>query len=239
MRASLSATSTCSVDGVLVLAQPVVELVDRPAPVVRLELELLERARERIARARLELLAEPDRRRALLVDRGVELVGLGADLRLDVGDALAHPLLQRRDGALERVLRALEVRLPCAQPLLDALLDRGNELGHALGQLALADGELASSLIGEPALLGHVRRHAVRLRPRDRDAELLGLRGRLLLGSGADSAPRFGHELLGARARARERRSERYEDRAQEQRGDERGRRGSRRRWSRHDSRVG
>ena len=119
-------------DGVLVLAQPVVELVDRPATVVRLKLELLERTRERIARARLELLAEPDRRRSLRVDGGVELIGFGDDLRFDVGDALAHPLLQRRDGALERVLRALEIRLPRPQALLDALLDRCHELGHAL-----------------------------------------------------------------------------------------------------------
>ena len=45
---------------------------------------------ECVARARLELLAQAHRRRALLVDRGVELVRLGGDLRLDVGDALAH-----------------------------------------------------------------------------------------------------------------------------------------------------
>ena len=76
--------------GVLVLAQALVELVDGPAPVVGLGLELLERSRERVARARLELLTQANGRGALLVDGRVELVRLGRDLRLDVRDALAH-----------------------------------------------------------------------------------------------------------------------------------------------------
>ena len=46
-------------DRVLVLAEALVHLVDRPPPVVRLHLELLERASKSIPCARLELLAKP------------------------------------------------------------------------------------------------------------------------------------------------------------------------------------
>ena len=56
---------------VLVLTEPLGQLVDRTAPVVRLHLQLLERPCERVAGARLELLAQPHRRGALLVDRRV------------------------------------------------------------------------------------------------------------------------------------------------------------------------
>ena len=164
-----------------------------------------------------------DRRGALLVDRRIELVGLGGDLRLDVGDPLPHPLLERRDGALERVLGALEVGLPRAQALLDALLDGRDELGHALGELALAYCQLAAALIGQTALLGDVRGERVGLRTRDRDAELLGLRRGLLLGGGANRAARFGHELLGARrARTRAAQGEREHDAEHERDGERR-----------------
>ncbi len=183
---------------VLVLAETLVQLVDRATSVVGLHLELLERAREGLACARLELLAEADRGDALLVDGGVELVRLGGDPRLDVGDALTHALLERGDRALERVLGALEIGLPGAQPLLDTLLDGGDELGHSLRELALAHRELAAALIREAALLGDVRRERVGLGARDRDAELLGLRGRFLLGRGAYRPARLRHELLRA-----------------------------------------
>ena len=128
------------------------------------------------------------------------------DARLDVRDALPHPLLERGDCALERVLGAFEVGLPRAQPLFHPLLDGGDELRHAVRELALAHGELAAPLVGEPALLGDVGGERVGLSARDRDAQLLGLRRRLLLGRRANRPSRFGHELLGARARARARR---------------------------------
>ena len=195
-------------DGVLVLAKALVQLVDGASTVVGLRGQLLESARERVACARLELLAEADRGCALLVDRGVELVGLGSDLRLDVGDALAHPLLQRRHGSLKRVLRALEIGLPRPQALLDALLDGRDELRHALGQLALADGELAAPLVRETALLGDVGGERVGLCACDRDAELLRLCRRLFLRGGANRPASFGDELLRANGRARARRSE-------------------------------
>jgi hypothetical protein len=153
---------------------------------------------ECVAGARLELLAEAKRRGALLGDRRVELVGLGGDLRLDVGDALAHALLERGHRSMERVLGALEVGLPGAKPFLDPLLDGRDELGHLVGELALTHAELAAALVGQAALLGHVRGQRVGLRTGDGDAELLGLRRRLLLRSRADHATRFGHELLGA-----------------------------------------
>ena len=159
-------------------------------------------------------------------------------LGLDVSDALAHALLERGDRALEGVLGSLEVGLPGSQSLLDALLDGRDELGHALRELPLADGELAAALVGEPALLRDVRRERVGLSARDRDAELLGLRRGLLLGRGANRATRLGDELLGAcRASARASQAQEEHD-AQENRGDERCERGSRPGSSRRDSRF-
>ena len=169
------------VHGVLVLTQSLVELVDRPAAVVHLSGELFECTRECVLRTRLELVAQAHGRCALLVDRAVQLLRLGGDLCLDVRDALAHPLLQGRNGALQCVLGTLEVGLPRAQPLLDALLYGRNQLRHALGQLALAYGELAAALVGEAALLGDVRGERVGLRACNRDTELLRLRRRLFL----------------------------------------------------------
>src|SRR4029078_3249373 len=80
--------------GVLVLAEPVVQLVDSATAVGRQQLQLVERARKRFTCARLELLTEPNRRDALLVDRRVELVRLGGDPRLDVRDPLPHTPLE-------------------------------------------------------------------------------------------------------------------------------------------------
>ena len=140
----------------------------------------------------------------MFVDRRVELVRFRRHLGLDVSDSLAHALLERGDRALERVLSSLEVGLPGSQPLLDALLHGGDELGHALREFPLADGELAAPLVGEPALLRDVRRERVGLCARDRDAELLGLCCGFLLGRGANGATRLGDELLCAcRASAR------------------------------------
>ncbi len=71
-----------------------------------------------------------------------------ATLPLDVGDALAQPLLERGDRSLEGVLCALEVGFPGAEPLLNALLDGRDELGHPVGELPFADCELAAALVG-------------------------------------------------------------------------------------------
>src|SRR5262249_41336410 len=74
-------------DGMLVLAEALVQLVDRATAVVRLDLEFVEGVRERVPRPRLELLTKPDCRDALLVDRRVELVRLRRDAGVDLGDA--------------------------------------------------------------------------------------------------------------------------------------------------------
>ena len=108
---------------------------------------------------RLELLAQPDRGGALLVGGRPELDGLRLDPGLDLRDPLPLPLLERRHLALERALGPLEVGLPRAQALLDAPLDRRDHLRHPVGELALAHGELPAALVGEPPLLGHIRRH--------------------------------------------------------------------------------
>ena len=136
------------------------------------------------------------------------------------------------DGALERVLGALEVGLPGAKTLLDALLDGSDELGHRVGELALPHRELAAPLVGEPALLGDVCGERVGLRARDRDPKLLRLRRRLLLGGRTDRAARLGHELLGVRgprrasasaqARGRRRRRRRHASAADEDPGERR-----------------
>src|SRR5262249_20279695 len=62
------------VHGVLVLPQSLVQLVDRASPVVRLQLELVERTSQRIACAAFEVLAQSDGGEPLLVDGCVELV---------------------------------------------------------------------------------------------------------------------------------------------------------------------
>ena len=147
--------------------------------------------------------------------RRVQLLGFGGHARLDVGDPLAHPLLERRDGALERVLGALEVGLPGAKTLLDALLDGSDELGHRVGELSLPHRELAAPLVGEPPLLGDVCGERVGLCARDRDSKLLRLRRRLLLGGRANRAARLRHELLGAcrpGARASQRKRQEHAD---------------------------
>ena len=163
-------------DGVLVLAQPLGDVLDRPAPVVRLQLQLLEGFGKRVPGRPLELLTEADCCRALLVDRRSELVGLRHDARLDLGDLLSLKLLELGDLALERALSSLEIRLPSAQALLRAPLDGGDHLGQALRELPLADAELATTLIRQPPLLGHVRRHRVGMGARDGRPAELGLR---------------------------------------------------------------
>ena len=99
----------------------------------------------------------------------------------------AQALLERRRPSPAARSGPARGRPPSAQALLDSLLDGRDELGHALGELALADGELAAPLVREPPLLGHVRRERVGLGARDGDAELLRLGRRLLLGRRPDA----------------------------------------------------
>src|SRR5207237_4861172 len=80
---------------VLALSQPFRDLLDRPAPVGRLALELVDRLGERLLRGLLELLAQADRRRPLLVDGGPELARPCFDPGSHVDDALSLTLLER------------------------------------------------------------------------------------------------------------------------------------------------
>src|SRR5262249_16315084 len=117
----------------------------------------VERFGERGLRSLLELLAMPDRRRTLLVDRRSELRRLGVDPRLDVVQTLPQALLDHRDLALEPALGPLEVGLPCAEALLRALLARGGRRGQGVRELAPAAGGLAATLVRQPAFLDRVR----------------------------------------------------------------------------------
>ena len=198
-------------NGVLVLAETLRQVVDRPSPVVGLGLELVERLGERVSCGRLERLAEPNGGGALLVDGRSELVRLGLDLRLDLGNPLALTLLERGDRSLEPVLRALEVGLPGAQALLDAPFDGRDQLRHPLGQLPLADAELATPLIREASLLCDIRRERVCMGAGDGDAKLLRLRRRLGLGGRTDRAARICDELVGTSG-SRSRPSEREDE---------------------------
>ena len=210
------------------LAQPLVDVLDRPAPVVRLQLELFEGFGERVFGRPLELLAEPDRGRPLLVDGRTELVGLRDDACLDIGDLLPLKLLELGDLAFERSLGALEVGFPRAQALLRAPLDGGDHLGEALGELPLTNAQLSAPLIRQPSLLGDIGRHRVGVGARDGHPQEVRLGRRLLLGRGAHCLSGLCDEVVGpgrARSQATERAPEEHghQERSEESSGEDPG----------------
>jgi hypothetical protein len=79
-------------------------------------------------------------------------------------------LLHRDDGALEPVLRSLEIGLPRSEPLLDALLDRRDLLRHPIRELALAGRELSPLAVRQAPLLCDIARQRVSVCARDGDA---------------------------------------------------------------------
>ena len=70
------------------------DLLDHPAALARVRLQLLECFRHRRLRRALELLTQPQHGRALLLGRRDELCRLGLDSRLRLGDQLPLPLLE-------------------------------------------------------------------------------------------------------------------------------------------------
>ncbi len=208
LRASLSALLDLLGHGVLVLAQALGCVLDRPTTVVGLDLQLLERLHEGVSGRLLELLAEPDRSCTLLVDDASELSGFRVDPCLDVGDPLPLMLLEHRDLSVEGTLRALQIRLPCTQAFLDPAFDCGDHLCEPLRELSLPDGELAPALVGQAALFGDVGGQRVGVRARDRDPEQLRLRRRFFVSSRADGLACLRNELVdrrGMRSRVLER----------------------------------
>ena len=194
--------------GVLVLAQALRCVLDRPTTVVGLDLQLLERLHEGVSGRPLELLAEPDRSRTLLVDDASELSGFRVDPCLDVGDPLPLMLLEHRDLSVEGTLRALQIRLPRTQAFLDPAFDRGDHLCEPLRELSLPDGELAPALVGQAALFDDVGGQRVGVRSRDRDPEQLRLSRSFFVSSGADGLACLRNELVdrrGMRSRVPER----------------------------------
>ena len=185
-------------DRVLVLSKTLVQLVDRPAPVVGLQLQLVERAGERVAV--LDSRSSWRRTAAARCSPIVVSSSSASAATLPSTSAMRWRMRCSSVGhrALEGVLGSLEIGLPGPQPLLHALLDGRHELGHPLGELSLANRELAAALVGEAAFLRDVRRERVGLRAGDRHAELLGLCGGLLVGRCPNRSTCLGHELLRA-----------------------------------------
>ena len=118
-------------------------------------------ATRRLRRA-LELLAQAQHRGALLVGGGDELLGLALDPRLGLGDHCPLPLLELPELRLEVLLRALEVGRPGAQPLLDASLRGGEQVGELVAGGPLPRRELLPPLLGDASLLLGEQRHRVR-----------------------------------------------------------------------------
>jgi hypothetical protein len=128
VRASLSAAVDLLRDGVLVLAETLVQLVDRLRRSSRLELELLERTSQE-SRALVSSSSRSRTEPPLLVDRGVQLVGLRGDTP-STSEIRWRMRCSRVETAPEARSVPFEIGLPGPQPFLDALLDGGDELRH-------------------------------------------------------------------------------------------------------------
>ena len=157
------------------------DLVQRPAPLGRVRLELRGGVLVHVLRLLVELRAEPRRQRLLLVGGALDALRVLLDLRLD----LLHPQLlalrQPRQLVGEPLLRALQVVRPRRQPLLEPLAHRRQRLRELRVRLALALGHVAPALVGDPALLLGEQRERLGAGARERLLELDRARARLLL----------------------------------------------------------
>ncbi len=122
VRASASARSICCVSDCLARPQPLGDLLDPAASLDRVRLQLVQRLRDGLLRRLLQLLAEPQHGRALLVARLHELRRLRLDPRLGLGDQRLLPLGEPAELGLEVPLSSLEVVLPGANAVLDTPL---------------------------------------------------------------------------------------------------------------------
>ena len=188
--ASASSRSIRSDELALAPAQPLAELVQRAPPVGRVRLELRARLGDDLLGGLTELLAEPEHGRALLLRPGVEALDVGADARLGLGDQLALALGEPRELRVEVLLRALEVLRPAGEAALDSALRLGEPFRERRARLAVALGDRAAPLLGEPALLLGEQRERVGAGTGEQSLQLGGARGALALDDGAELAPR-------------------------------------------------
>jgi len=185
--------------------QPVGDLLDHATPLGGVRLELLERLGDRRLRRALELLAQPDDRRPLLVGSRDELGRLGLDPRLGVRDQLLLPLLEPPQIRLQALLRTVEIVSPCAQPLVDAARgdrERLREL-HACGSLPF--GELAAAFVRDLPLLLDQRRKGVGTHPREPRLQLICSRSGFLRDEHAQARERLVGGITTARPRLEDR----------------------------------
>jgi len=143
-------------------------------------LQFLERLGDCGLRRALELLAQANHRRALLVRGRDELRCLCLDPCLRVGDQLLLALFEPAQVRLEALLRAVEIVSPRAQPLVDAARGDRECLRELHTSCAFAFGEVATSLVSDLSLLLDEGRQRVGTHPRKARLQLFCRRCRLL-----------------------------------------------------------
>lgn len=142
----------------------------------------------------LELLAEPDHGSSLLVVRGSELRDVAFDARLDLLHGTLLSLGEADESVLDVALRSLEVVGNSLQPFIEAALDVGKRVRQSLSRPSLAFGKRRTSLFSEPPLLCRELRNGVGALERQRPANLLDVRRRLLGNRCSDPGACLGDE---------------------------------------------
>src|SRR5581483_376634 len=163
----------------LALAQPVGHLVQRTPPLGSVLLELGGRLLPDLLRRLREVGPEARDQLPLLVDRRLQTLVVLADSRLHLCRRLPLSRLDPLQLVREPLLELLHVARPVREPLLDRGLRREKLPPERGSRIALALGDVAPALLGDPALLLGELRDRVGARPRKRPLELLGPRGRL------------------------------------------------------------
>ena len=164
----------------LAFAQPLGHLVQRVPPFGGVLLELRVRLLHHLLTLAREVGAQAGHELPLLLDGGLQPVGVLADLRIRLRHQHLLAGLDAFHVVCEALLELADVARPVGEPLLDRSLGRDELLAEPFGGHPFALRDVAAPLLRDPPLLFRELRQRVGAQPGERVLELLRPLGELL-----------------------------------------------------------
>src|SRR5215472_11080826 len=142
--------------------ETIFELVQCPAALGGVYVELVARDGESVFHGAAELRPEPRNGRALLFTLCGEPLGVRGEPQLDLAQKLLLPLLELADPRLRRLGCAVEILRPLGEPVLHLSLNLAELVAECRGCVVLALGDELPALLGDLPLL--LLQHRARVR---------------------------------------------------------------------------
>ena len=151
----------------LAAGHPTFELLECPATVGCVRLELAPHDVEGVVQRPGQFRAQPRDARALLLALGRQPLGIGGEPELDLAEQLLQSLFQLGDPRLRRLGDAIEILRPPGEPLLGLRLNLVELLAERRGRVVLSLRDEGAPLLRDLPLLRLEQRARVGLRARE------------------------------------------------------------------------